>query len=251
MIGDITEINPDALTISEEGGVRYLHFGTEWIQGAMRIRKPHDLVLSYTQQMMAWLLFERLQAKDEIAILGLGAGSLLRFCLKHFANPIHTVELNPAVTTMCKMYFNLPMPERSHIHHIDALQWVQQAKNIDQYKILLVDLYDAYAQGPTCSSLEFYQDCYQVLNHNGILSVNLFGNHHSYNANLDHLHAAFNGQVLILPEVEEGNVVALAFKGDYLAQTTTAMLLDSAHLVQERYKLPARRWAKALLAEQP
>ena len=27
-------------TISEADGVRYLHLGTPWVQGAMRIRKP-------------------------------------------------------------------------------------------------------------------------------------------------------------------------------------------------------------------
>ena len=29
------------VTLSEQDGVRYLHFGTEWVQGAMRIRKPN------------------------------------------------------------------------------------------------------------------------------------------------------------------------------------------------------------------
>ena len=45
------------ITLSEHNGVRYLHFGTEWIQGAMRLRKPDSLELEYAQQMMAWMLF--------------------------------------------------------------------------------------------------------------------------------------------------------------------------------------------------
>jgi len=28
------------VTLSEEDGVRYLHFGTVWVQGAMRIGRP-------------------------------------------------------------------------------------------------------------------------------------------------------------------------------------------------------------------
>ena len=28
------------VTLSEQDGVRYLHFGTEWVQGAMLIRMP-------------------------------------------------------------------------------------------------------------------------------------------------------------------------------------------------------------------
>ncbi|NCX01529.1 MAG: hypothetical protein EBV72_01480 [Betaproteobacteria bacterium] len=49
-------LKPQALTFSESEGVRYLHFGTPWIQGAMRIKHPHRLVLEYTQDMMAWLM---------------------------------------------------------------------------------------------------------------------------------------------------------------------------------------------------
>ena len=45
------------IDISEENGVRYLHFGSEWVQGAMRIRRPYALELAYTREMMAPLLF--------------------------------------------------------------------------------------------------------------------------------------------------------------------------------------------------
>ena len=35
-----TEVN-----ISEFDGVRYLHLGTEWVQGSMRINAPFDIAL--------------------------------------------------------------------------------------------------------------------------------------------------------------------------------------------------------------
>jgi len=48
----------DAVTLSEEDGVRYLHFGTPWVQGAMRNRAPVAARTSrYQQQMMACALF--------------------------------------------------------------------------------------------------------------------------------------------------------------------------------------------------
>ena len=43
-------------TISEADGIRYLHLGTPWVQGAMRVRKPLALELEYLQRMMAWML---------------------------------------------------------------------------------------------------------------------------------------------------------------------------------------------------
>ncbi len=69
------------ITLSEQDGIRYLHFGSEWVQGAMKIRQPDRIVLDYVRQMMGWMLF--LQAPRELLQLGLGAGALTRFCVKH------------------------------------------------------------------------------------------------------------------------------------------------------------------------
>jgi spermidine synthase len=71
----------DEPTLSEQDGVRYLHFNSEWVQGAMRLARPSELVLAYTAQMMAWMLFLKAGSRDRLGILGLGAGSLLRFAL--------------------------------------------------------------------------------------------------------------------------------------------------------------------------
>ena len=45
-----------SIDIREEAGVRTLHFGSEWVQGAMRIMRPWNLELEYTREMMASLL---------------------------------------------------------------------------------------------------------------------------------------------------------------------------------------------------
>lgn len=244
-------IDGDDVTLSELDGIRYLHFGTHWIQGAMRISRPHDLVLTYTQQMMTWLLFHEVKKEEEIAILGLGAGALLRYCMKYTMSSLHTVEINPRVTAMCRSFFRLPENKRSQIYHQDAEQWVREPQHIGRYKVVMVDLYDADAEGPVCSSFNFYQNCYHCLDEEGLMTVNLFGAHHSYDENINRIAEVFQGNVLVLPEIEEGNVIILAFKGSYLAQTTTAQLIEKAQQVQEQYKLPARRWAKAILADQP
>ena len=69
-------------TISEADGVRYLHLGTPWVQGAMRIRKPLAIELEYVQRMMVWML---LRPSDKLGTghavqLGLGAGAITRYC---------------------------------------------------------------------------------------------------------------------------------------------------------------------------
>lgn len=241
------DFEQDSPTMSESDGIRYLHFGTEWIQGAMRTRKPAELVLAYTQQMMAWLMFTTPAKQDKLAILGLGAGSLLRFCLKHTPCQVRTVEWNPSVTGICRAFFRLPDSDRSQIDHEDAGVWVQDPEQHGQYRALMVDLYDADAQGPVRDSLEFYQDCRAALDDDGIMTVNLFGAHPSFELNIRHIRTAFEGRVLLLPEMDEGNQVVLAFKGGAL-DMTAGELLQRAEQVQADYQLPAQRWARELLS---
>lgn len=238
----------DEPTVSEASGVRYLHFGTEWIQGAMRLRRPNDLVLAYTQQMMAWLLLLEPQADDEVGILGLGAGSLLRYTLRNTLVRVTTVEWNPMVTAVCRSHFRLPESARSEIEHCDAGEWVQGPKNIGRYRVLMVDLYDGTAQGPVRGSPEFYRDCYRVLGESGVITVNLFGEHASFEPNLQGLRAAFPEGVLVLPEIDAGNRIAIGVKGD-LFDLSVGSFIERAERVERKYRLPAVRWARDILQQ--
>jgi spermidine synthase len=62
--------------------VRTLHFGSEWIQGAMRIARPWNLELEYTREMMASLLLR--DAPGKVLLIGLGAASLTKFLYRHY-----------------------------------------------------------------------------------------------------------------------------------------------------------------------
>jgi len=246
----------DAPTLSEQSGIRYLHFGTEWIQGAMHLRKPDELVLAYTRQMMAWLLFHTPDKDDTVGILGLGAGALLRFTLKHTAANVRTVEWNPAVTALCQAWFRLPTHKRSHIVHADAGDWVQMPQNAARCTALMVDLYDAQAQGPVHDTLAFYQGCRQTLLPGGVLSVNLFGAHDSFAHNIENIRTAFDDRLLLLPEVDEGNRIVLAFQhgGDQDRNARwpvrdAAALLDRAQALEVSTRLPFLRWARHVLAQ--
>ncbi|AZY50966.1 spermidine synthase [Bordetella avium] len=236
----------DQPSLSEADGVRYLHFGSEWVQGAMRIKNPAELVLEYTAQMMAWLLFLEPPREQSIGLLGLGAGSLTRFCLKHTRSTLDVVEWNPQVTAVCQMFFKLPTPARLSVHHEDAAVWVADPINAGRSPVLMVDLYDAKAEGPVRDSVTFYRDCRRVLGEVGVLAVNLFGRHDSFGRNIDNLSKAFDDRIVLLPEIDAGNQIVLAFSGPPLA-VTPAELLARAEEVESQYGLPARRWARSLV----
>lgn len=238
----------DEPTLSEQEGIRYLHFNTEWIQGAMDIADPARLVLEYAAQMMAWLLFVPPPREPQaIGLLGLGAGSLARFCLKHTDSTVIAVEHNPAVTAICQTWFKLPSSNRMLVAHEDAARWVADPVQRGLCPVLMVDLYDAQAQGPVCDSVEFYRDCRAVLGERGVMIVNLFGNHDSFPRNMANIEAAFeDGIALVLPEIDAGNRIVLAFRG-MSPQVEAPLLLARAEEVERQYGLPARKWARSWL----
>jgi spermidine synthase len=214
----------------------------------MWVDKPYELVLEYTAQMLAWTLFLQPPVAKRLVLLGLGAGSLVRFCLKHYSNPLTVVEWNPEVTSVCRAYFKMPEPKRLRIVHVDAGLWVQETDEAGQVAALMVDLYDAQARGPVRDSVAFYQQCHRVLAEVGVLTVNLFGAHESFAHNIRNLSLAFSGRLLCLPQIDAGNQVVLAFKGPTL-EVSMQELLARADDVQLRDGLPARKWAKSLASQ--
>ncbi len=231
------------VTLSEQDGVRYLHFGTEWVQGAMRIRKPDWPELEYAQQMMAWMLF--LPAPQRIAQLGLGTGTLTKFCYRQFPDAsVCAVELNAAVIQVCQSMFKLPPEDaRLSVLEMDALDFVEDQDNHGLYDVIQSDLYDASARGPVLDTPEFYLACAACLTQQGIMTVNLFGDHPSYAKNLKAMKFAFD-HVICLPEVHDGNVVAICFKTrPHLDLAALALRADA---IKAATKLPAMTWVKGL-----
>ncbi|KND61837.1 Spermidine synthase [Candidatus Burkholderia verschuerenii] len=234
------------VTFSEEGGVRYLHFGTEWIQGAMRIRKPDHIELEYAQQMMAWLLF--VETPERIVQLGLGAAALTKFCYRFLKRAkVEAVELNPAVVIAARAMFELPYDDaRLTVTELDAWDFVNDRTNHGSIGALQIDIYDATARGPVLDSVSFYRACRACLTPEaGIVTINLFGDHPSFVRNMRHLNEAFDRRVIALPEVHDGNRIVLAFAGPSL-EISFDKLNERARLIEAQLGLPARKWVKGL-----
>ncbi|MCZ8097537.1 MAG: spermidine synthase, partial [Burkholderiales bacterium] len=102
------------------------------------------------------------------------------------------------------------------------------------------------ARGPVLESPEFYRAVRGAIAEPGMAVVNLFGSDHaSFERNRRRIAAAFEDRMLVLPPVEAGNLVVLAFAGPPLDVDAT-MLFERADEVERRWRLPARGWAKAL-----
>jgi spermidine synthase len=230
-------------TITEFEGVRSLHLGTSWVQGAMRLARPDAIELEYVQMMMMWMLF--LERPRRIAQLGLGSAALTKFCYQRFPDArVTAAELNPNVIAICHEYFGLPPNDaRLGVREMDALDFVMDPANHGQLDVLQVDLYDEEARGPVLDTPEFYQACADCLGPDGIMTANVFGDFSNYDKNLEAMTLAFDA-VVWLPEVHDANIVVIAFKR--APGIDFAVLYERAAEIKRRYNLPAKAWVNGL-----
>ena len=233
------------VTVSELDGVRYLHLGSIWVQGAMRIGKPQQVVLDYVQRMLAsllWLPGDSLGAGHAVQ-LGLGAGAITRFTARQLRMATTVVEINPQVIAVNGAWFQLP--SQAEVVRGDAADWLRQAAPAS-VRLLHVDLYDQDAAAPVLDDEPFYAACRAVLEDGGVMSVNLFGRHASFSESLARIAAAFGAdQVWSLRPTREGNTVVVAGRGVIVPGREE--LAARAAVIEARWGalgLPALKWLR-------
>lgn len=229
-----------SVEVSEEAGVRRLHFGSEWIQGAMRVARPWSLELDYTREMMAPLLMRAESWPRTVLIIGMGAGSVLKFLYRHRPQAhLTVVEINPEVVPVAHAAFRVPQdPQRITMHLADGAQFVNEASQQDdsadcRYDLIMVDGYDAQARAGALDTEAFYQQARQCLAPEGVLVANLFGRAKGFAGSVARLQAAFDEQALVFPSCDSGNAVALA-KTDTSAWPNAQELRDAAVILREQ-----------------
>lgn len=204
-----------SIDICEKAGVRTLHFGSDWIQGAMRIARPWHLELDYTREMMASLLLrDDARFPRKVLLIGLGAASLTKFLYRYYPlAKLTVVEIEPRVVAAARQFFKLPEdPLRLNIVIADGAQYI--AEHDKTYDLILVDGYDANARPGMLDMLPFYQMCRARLNNNGLLAVNLLGRSRGHQASLARIKMSFDERALAFPSCDSGNVIAMAATGE-------------------------------------
>lgn len=206
---------PISIDIREAAGVRTLHFGSDWIQGAMRIARPWNLELDYTKEMMASLLLrDESRFPRKVLLIGLGAASLTKFLYRHYPlAKLTVVEIEAGVVAAARQFFKLPEdPKRLNIVIGDGVEFVAETDH--KYDLILLDGFDADARAGELDTLPFYQMCRSCLNDNGILSVNLIGRGKGFEASVKRISSAFDGRALVFPSCDSGNAIAFGAAGD-------------------------------------
>lgn len=221
-----------SIEVSEKAGVRYLHFGSSWIQGAMRVARPWALELEYTRDMMLPLaLHSRRDWPRHALVIGLGAGSIPKFLYRHYPRThVHVVEIERGVVAAARQFFRLPAddPPRLAIEIVDGDDYVARARR--EFDLIVVDGFDAHGRAGALDTLPFYCRARALLSPRGIMSVNLLGRSRGFRQSLERLREVFDGRSVALPRSAFGNVIAFGSAGDAIEVTFAELRSAAAKL---------------------
>lgn len=219
------------VTIREEAGVRYLHFGSAWVQGAMRVARPTRLELEYTRELMFPLLLRPGAAwPASVLQIGLGSASITRFLHRYRPRARLTVaEIAPEVIAAARQFFKLPEGPRVRIEVADGHEYV--AASGREFDLIVVDGFDERGRTGMLDTLPFYVNCRARLSARGLVAVNLVDRRQgAAAASAARIASAFDGRAIALAPSGDGNTIAIANAGEPAAATLKQLAARAAAL---------------------
>ena len=205
---------PEALPepfVHVEGQFRSLHFTMGELQSRMNMQDPSQLEVDYTRTMMGFLLLHG--APANIGMVGLGGGSLTKFCYVQLPHSRLTVlEINPQVMAL-RREFEVPDDDaRLEIINAEGAAFVAQQKA--RFDVLLVDGFDKQGQPASLCSQAFYDDCFSALRPDGVLVVNLHYDDSDFPLWVARIQRSFAGNACEVAALEKSNCIVFASRMD-------------------------------------
>jgi spermidine synthase len=219
--------------LHEYRGELSLHFKPETIQSRMQRQAPDELVLGYTKAMMSFLLFQPAPAR--IAMIGLGGGSMAKYCLRTLpAVDFTAIEISPEVIAFRSAFAIPDDSERFRVICGDGADYVRDASN--RMDAMIVDGFDASGQPPQLCSQDFYDQCHARLSETGVLVTNLWAADVEYGSCVSRMRRSFDDQVVSVSSEDPENRIVFACKGPGFPPPerdllTRARELNAAHRI--------------------
>ena len=182
-------------------------------QACINLKKPNKLVFEYTQSILAGLVYN--PSPKNILIIGLGGGVLPQAFEKILPNTVITsVEIDPAVVSIAKKYFNYKENNRVKTLTQDGRVFVKRAlKKKQTYDWIILDAFNGDYIPEHLLTLEFLQEVKNLLSDGGILSANTFSSSELYNYESVTYQAVFS-QLQIIQSPTKGNRIIFACNCD-------------------------------------
>ncbi|WP_256077507.1 fused MFS/spermidine synthase [Massilia sp. YIM B04103] len=186
-----------------------LEFQPGEVQSQMDLDDPDQLVLRYARAMMCFVLFK--PRARHIVMVGLGGGSLAKFCHRYLPYARITVlELRADVIALRERFAVPPDDERFRIIHADAADYMARLQN--SADVLLLDGFDHDGLPSSLTTARFYADCRRALRPDGLLVANIFSYDPRYPILLSRLRQRFQGCLCQFNGIAGNNRIVFALK---------------------------------------
>jgi spermidine synthase len=204
-------------------------------QSEMRIDDPYALVNEYTRKMMGFLAFQPIP--KQILIIGLGGGSLVKYCHRHLPTTrITAVEIDPDVLALRSQFLVPPDDDRLAVIQADGADHAaQMADRGERINAILVDAYDHTGIAHSVVERSFVQNAKQILGTNGVFVMNLIAESADVKRHIETVRQVF-GDTVVVAMQRGGNLVI--FAGGTLRDPRRAkMAMRNAERVEHRLGL--------------
>ena len=236
--------------VFESRGAKALHFSIHELQSRMALADPYALDLEYTRTMMGFLLLR--PDPKRIVMIGLGGGSLAKFCHRHLPDAIIQVaEINPHVIALRDEFDVPPDSERFEVLLADGARFVRQADLA--LDVLMVDGFDDQGMPEPLAAQRFFDDCHGALREAGLLVVNLHMADKRYDLIVDRIRRSFDDAVLVVEDGEQANCIVFGWQGRRFTHYRPGIARHPAGLEGEAAKQLLKAFAPivAALKRQP
>lgn len=228
--------------VFDNGVTRSLYFSLRYVQSTMRTRDPVSLEFAYTRKMMSFLLFQ--PQPRNILMLGLGGGSLAKYCHAHLPRcQITVVEIDPYVIGFREQFFIPADNAFFRVIHDDASAYIAQCPS--RPDVIMMDAFDRDGFPAAIESGEFYRKAHAVLSPDGLLIANLAGSRSERLTHLNSIQEAFDDHLLVLQVGEDGNHVVVAFR-NAMFEPRWQLIESQARELQAIHRIDFPRLAKKL-----
>ncbi|WP_454766505.1 fused MFS/spermidine synthase [Cupriavidus campinensis] len=236
-----------------------LHFDALATQSLMSRKDPDKLVLGYTRTMMGFLLLQPAPAR--ISMIGLGGGSLAKYCYRHLPNTkVVAIEIDPAVIALREQFHIPPDDDRFEVICADGAEYVKgQDARPD---VILVDGFLAHGMPAQLGTAAFYDACHVRLADDGVLVANFLESDQDIPFYLEEVRSVFGESFSVTLSEDSCNYTLFAWKGAWVLPSLDTLLaradiLETAHALKlraaarrlkqgKRLALDRRLWQKLM-----
>jgi spermidine synthase len=182
---------------------------------------------------------------QDILVLGLGGGSLVKFCYRYLARAQIDVVENNADVMALRREFAVPQNDaRLRVVEDDAGQFVAGAAR-RQYDVVFSDAFDRHGLAPTLCERDFYDALRTRLRPTGIVVANIAGLKDERAGYIRLLSESFGDNMLVVEVEEDDNEVVFAFK-DPMFEPRWRWMERQAAAMERRYNVEFPRFVRAL-----